>query len=318
MNCSQIVTTMQQDTRTKFEVYSLAAINDHHLNAYSGRLTCHNRLEKEPPNNGQDGSEERRARFALAAAIQIRGMQNCLFSLVPQGDLVRVATEWFQASAEATLRCNYHPIEQWVRNQAAKAAEEGFALDDLLGVLRACRQCAIEVERWNEDALSPVDDIVNETLSSLQGSVVWKIPAGINYLSQKKESPAPLVTDTQSVSPGLVHGDRRTAGRCHVRLPIRLRTKSGPDQGSEVTKTSNVSRTGISFTTAKNYDLGVVLFIVYPYWGTEDSFNKEYKAKVVRKERLPEGGHQVAVHFLDSLGHRSDPITTLRAPNQLG
>jgi hypothetical protein len=267
-------------------------------------------------NEERDGSDDKHAQFAMEAATRIRSMENCLYSLIPQDDLVRQAKEWYQACTEAALRGDFHLIGQWVRSQAAKAAEEGFALDDLLGVLRVCRQCVIDVERWNEDSLTPIDDLINETLSSLRGAVAWTIPAGINYLSRNAQNSAPIVTDTQTINPEMVSGERRNAGRCQLRLPIHIRTKSARDPWKEITKTANVSRTGLSFVSSRNYDIGVELFIVYPYWGTQGSLDKEYLARVVRKESLPEGGQRVAVRFLQSLGHKSDPITGLHGPTQ--
>jgi hypothetical protein len=268
------------------------------------------------PAEERDGSDGRGARFAEQAAIRIREMQNCLFSLLPQDDLVRQTSEWYKACAEATLRGNYGLIDQWTRERATKAVEEGFALDDLLGLLRACRQCIIEVERWNEDALTPVDDVINETLSNLKGSVAWPIPKGINYLAVNAKNSAPLVTDTQVIDPKLASSERRDAGRCQLRLPIHIRTKNAPVPWKEITKTANVSRTGLSFVTSNDYNIGVELLIVYPYWGGKGSLDKEYLARVVRRESLPEGGQRVAVKFLQSLGHKSDPGVGSYAPNR--
>ena len=91
--------------------------------------------------------EQRHAQFALQAADRIRCTESCSFSLLPQDELVRQAADWYQACAEGMLRGNYALIDLWVREQAARAAQEGFALEDLFELLRACRKCAIEVER---------------------------------------------------------------------------------------------------------------------------------------------------------------------------
>jgi hypothetical protein len=105
------------------------------------------RPKKPKRKEAQNGREQRHAQFALQAADRIRSMEHCSFSLLPQDDLMRQAADWYHACAEGMLRGNYALIDLWVREQAARAAQEGFALEDLFELLRACRKCAIEVER---------------------------------------------------------------------------------------------------------------------------------------------------------------------------
>jgi hypothetical protein len=172
-------------------------------------------------------------------------------------------------------------------------------------MLRACRQSGIDVEAWNEEGISPVDRTIDATLISLQGRVPWLIAAGTNYLSRDEERSLPLVTDTQILDQGILAEEKRAASRCQLRLPIRVRTKDAQPPVEEITETASVSRTGLRFVTPKNYDLGTELLIVYPYWATEDRFNEEYRARVVRKESVPEGEACVAVRFLETLGHKA-------------
>lgn len=265
-------------------------------------------LETTPPIKGQIGSKSKQAQFAQEAAARIHAMLNCPFSLIPEDELVRQTAKWYQAYTEATLRGNTVLIKEWVREEAVKAGQEGFALEDLLGVLRACRQCAIDIEARTEDAFFPMDRAIKETLISLRGRVPWPIAAGTNYLSRSQENSEPLVTDTQILDQDLLAGEKRRASRCQLRLPIRIRTENTQEGGEEITKTTSVSRTGLSFTAAKNYDLGTDLLIVFPYWGADDHFNEEYLARVVRKESLPDGSVRVAIRFLHSLGHKSDAL----------
>jgi hypothetical protein len=265
-------------------------------------------IKPTPSSKAQIGSKVRQAQYALEAAARVRLMHNCLFSLVPEDDLVRQAANWYSAYTEGALRFNTVLIKQWVRVEAAKAMDGGFALEDFLELLRCFRQSAIDVERWNENGSSLVDRIINETLVSLRGSSAWPIADGLNYLTSDDDL-APFATDTQILDKPLVSIDKRNAGRCQLNLPIRIRTKDAPDLGEEITKTANVSRTGLSFVTTKDYLLGAELLVVYPYWAAEDSFNEEYLARVVRKSSLREGVVRVAIQFLVSLGRKTDPTT---------
>ena len=52
------------------------------------------------------------------------------------------------------------------------------------------------------------------------------------------------------------------------------------------------------------YSPGLELLIVYPYWATQDAFNKEYAARVVRTDSLLDGTQGVAVQFTDALGRK--------------
>lgn len=275
------------------------------------------RRKKPRRKEAQNDREQRHANFALQAADRIRSMEQCLFSLLPQDDLKRQAADWYNACAEGMLRGNYALIDLWVRDQAARAAQEGFALEDLLELLRACRKCAIEVDRWNEDVLSPVDAVINEALSALREKIAWLIPAEINYLARNDDKPELAFSDRRVVSSDNRSADRRNVGRCQLWLPIRVRNKNASQQEQEITKTLNVSRTGLRFITTKTYAPGLELMIVFPYWASQDAFNREYAARVIRADSLPNGTQDVAVQFLDALGRKVVQSAPSRVPENV-
>ena len=76
--------------------------------------------------------------------------------------------------------------------------------------------------------------------------------------------------------------ERRQAERLAVQVPIRIRTAFG---GQEVTKTVNLSRTGVRFLSSKDYPVGTILFVAAPY--TVGEAPLEVKATVEHIEAVP-------------------------------
>jgi hypothetical protein len=251
--------------------------------------------------------DERRQVYAAAAGERLRGAENCQFSLLPYEELVRVASTWYDAAAEAMLRGNYSAIDDLIRAQTRVAAEQGFELDDLLELLRLCRRVAIEKDGWNEDQFTDVDAVIDDALAALRGQVAWEIPAGLNYVTgqtaadreQAKRDREAAEAAAQAAQP---RGERRVHGRNKLRMPIRIRGVLGEGPVDEVTRTENVAKGGVYFLSDKPYFKGAALQVVYPYWTTPGAVNKEYPAEVVRldeKEGKPRG---IAVRFKVSLG----------------
>jgi hypothetical protein len=76
----------------------------------------------------------------------------------------------------------------------------------------------------------------------------------------------------------------------------------GPNQFEEVLETTNISRTGIYFVSAKKfYSKGMRLFVECPYSADFGAINRDYLAEVVRIKELPNGEYGVAVHLLSTL-----------------
>jgi hypothetical protein len=148
----------------------------------------------------------------------------------------------------------------------------------------------------------------------LREKIAWPIPAEINYLARNDDNSKLALADTRTVNSDNRSGERRNVGRCQLRLPIRVRTKNASQQEQEITNTVNVSRTGLRFITTKAYAPGLELLIVYPYWATQDPFNREYAARVIRIDSLPDGTQDVAVQFTDALGRKLVERAASRVP----
>jgi hypothetical protein len=252
--------------------------------------------------------KQRCARFAAGTADAIGSASDCLFSLLPYQERVRQATSWYDACAQAMLRCNYSPLDEWIREQACRASSENFELHDLLRLLRICRQTAIEIDGWDEDVFSSLDDVINEGLIAIRPKVSWSIPDGLNYLKDANGKPVELAVTTEPESPKFAAdtriGERRYSGRNRLALPIRIRCKTQAFQCDEITLTENVSLTGLYFSSMENYRVGTQLQVTYPYWTDPGGINREYPARVARLDRLPDGSAGIAIEFLQDLRER--------------
>lgn len=247
---------------------------------------------------------QRCARFAAGTAEAIGAAGQSLFSLLPYQERVRQAASWYDACAEAMLRCNFAPLDEWIRRQACMAAEENFEMEDLLQLLRICRRSAIEIDGWNEDVFSAVDDVINDGLLAIRGKVSWNIPDRVNYLKEAQGEPAiqpELNASDPLASAEVREGERRVSGRNQLALPIRVRCSTERSHADETTRTQNVSLSGLYFRTQKNYQVASPLRVTYPYWTGPGSINREYSARVSRLDRLPDGSWGVAVEFLQNL-----------------
>ena len=247
---------------------------------------------------------ERCERFAAGAADSIGTSVNCLFSLLPYEERVRQAASWYEACTEAMLRGNYSLLDEWIRGQACLAETEHFELEDLLQLLRVCRRSAIEIDGWDEDVFSAVDEVINEGLRAIRGKVSWTISENLDYLKQMDgDSALPAKGNASEASEQIEtrDGERREFGRNRLALPIRVFHTTGKDVHEETTRTQNVSMTGLYFRTQSTYKIGTHLKIVYPYWTDPGSINKEYSARVSRIDRLPDEFWGIAVEFLRNL-----------------
>jgi hypothetical protein len=247
---------------------------------------------------------QRCERFAAGTADAIGTAGQCLFSLLPYQERVRQAASWYDACAQAMLRCNFAPLDEWIRRQACMAAEENFQMEDLLQLLRICRRSAIEIDGWDEDVFSAVDEVINEGLLAIRAKVSWNIPAHLNYLKEAQSEPAlqpELDASDPFIGAEVREGERRVSGRNQLALPIRVRCTTEQYQSDETTRTRNVSLSGLYFWTQENYQIGSPLRVTYPYWTGPGSINREYSARVARLDRLPDTSWGVAVEFLQNL-----------------
>jgi hypothetical protein len=263
-------------------------------------------LEQQEATEAQLLQRERSEKFGGQAAERIRAAENCLFSLLPHEELARLAGEWYQACSQAMLRGNYSQIDIWVRSQSQRAAEQGFAPQDLLKLIQICRQSAIELESWNEDIFSAVDEVMQEAFGAIRSKLAWKDQNGIDRPASepsKPEAAAPSAETVQEQQPEEWTSDRRKFARNRLRFPIRV-ISSGPKGFEEITQTHSISRSGLYFVTPEEYKKDQVLKINFPYWSEHGGINTEYSAKVVRLDRRPDQTWGVGVDFLESLGRK--------------
>lgn len=240
-------------------------------------------------------------KFAHQAAERIRVTENCLFSLLPHAELSRLAEEWYEACAQAMLRGNYAPIDMWIRSQSRLAATQGFAPEDLLELLHACRRSAIEIESWSEDIISVVDEVMEEVLTPILGNISWKIAV----------DPETSIDATSEVDAGVPvpdaekwTSDRRRFTRNRLRFPIRV-TRFGPTgQTEEFSFTESVSRGGLYFLAHRKYETGQPVKVTFPYWNVHDRIDSEYPAKVIRLDEQLDKTWGVGIDFVESLGRK--------------
>lgn len=266
-------------------------------------------LPEQESTKAKSRQDERRQVYAVAAGEALRAAADCQFALLPYEELVRVASTWYEAAAEAMLRGNYASVDDLIRAQAAVAAEQGFTLEDLLELLRICRRVAIEKDGWNEDQFGDVDAVTDDALAALRGKVAWAIPAGLNYVTGETAASRDRAQRDQEAAAVAAkaaepRGERRTHTRNKLRLPIRVRGVLAEGPVDEVTRTENVAKGGVYFFSDKLYFKTVRLQVMYPYWSTPGAINHEYPTEVVRVDEREGKAKGVAVKFLVSLGSK--------------
>jgi hypothetical protein len=244
--------------------------------------------------------------FAAPTAEAIGAAANCLFSLLPYEERFRQAESWYDACTHATLRGNYALLDEWIRHQARRGAEEHFELEDFLQLLRICRRSAIDVARWDGNVFSAIDEAINEGLLAVREKVPWNIRDNLNYLKESEDNTEPTpeldaAEPTPDSEPESDPSERRVAFRNRLALPIRVRVTTQGGPGEEITYTQNVSLAGIYFRTLERYPEGSHLEVTYPYWTDPGSINREYPARIARLDRLSETAWGVAVEFLQDL-----------------
>jgi len=261
-------------------------------------------FEEQEATGAQVLQRERGEKFAPQAADRIRAAERCLFSLLPHEELSRMAGEWYDACSQAMLRGNYSPIDTWVRTQSTLAATQGFAPADLLQLLGICRKSAIEVECWNEDIFSAVDDVMQEVFRSIRSKLPWNALDDMDYHLDAPvvvEQGAPIVEEVKEETRT---GNRRRFTRNRLQLPIRVLGSNGNGRAEEITRTQSISRGGLYFVSSKGYPKDQAMKINFPYWDSPGGINLEYAVKVVRLDRRPDGTWGVGVDFLESLGRK--------------
>jgi hypothetical protein len=261
--------------------------------------------------------KQRSEGFGAMTAGKIRAAAHCRFSLLPHEHLARLASGWYDASAQAMLSGNYVSIDTWIQTQTQRAAEQNFTLEDVLELLRICRKQAIQEEKWSEEVLIPVDEAIQDALRPVASAVGWTFAGEQTSAPESSAGPAlssaaeQAKPETAASEPSLESWlarpweDRRGFDRNCLKLPIRVRAATTGNI-DELTYSQNVSRGGLYFVTrSTSYKLQMGLIVTYPYWSEAGAINREYRAKVVRLDAMTDGGFGVAIRFTDSLGPRS-------------
>jgi hypothetical protein len=120
----------------------------------------------------------------------------------------------------------------------------------------------------------------------------------------EKKSILPSVPDSVKHKPaGPLLLEKRDKGRLKLARSIRVRPSlPGSKVVEEILETLNVSRHGLYFATAcSSYYKGMRLFVTYPYSSAHGAINRDYLAKVVRVNRLPNDLYGIAVQFSTTL-----------------
>ncbi len=259
--------------------------------------------------SGKKKPDPARDRYAAVAGEKLREATDCRFSFLPYAALVQISAGWYAAAAVAMLRGNYGPVEDWVRDQARIGANQGYELEDLLQLMRLCRQIAIEKEGWVEGQMEAVDEVIDEALAAMSGEVIWIIPEGLRYVTgmgtaDREEAKvaaatAGLPVGSAAAKMAVPEAERRIHKRAYLKLPIRVRGWAG-EQVTEVIQTVNVARGGLYFITKTIFAEDLKLSIVYPYWKDSGEVHEEFPAEIVRTDPR-EDGIGYAVKFLVSL-----------------
>jgi hypothetical protein len=119
-----------------------------------------------------------------------------------------------------------------------------------------------------------------------------------------KKSTLPAVPDSaEHAAGGPSSLENRVAGRLKMQRTIRVRPSiPGSKVAEEILDTLNVSRNGLYFGTASgSYYEGMRLFVTYPYSSVPGAINRDYVAKVMRVDRLPNGLYGVAIQFSSTI-----------------
>ena len=120
----------------------------------------------------------------------------------------------------------------------------------------------------------------------------------------EKKSILPSVPGSVEQKPaGPQQLEKRDKGRLRLARSIRVRPSvPGSEAVEEILETLNVSRYGLYFATAcRSYFKGMRLFVTYPYSSAHGAINRDYLAKVMRVDRLPNDLYGIAVQFSTTL-----------------
>lgn len=101
--------------------------------------------------------------------------------------------------------------------------------------------------------------------------------------------------------------ERRRRRRAKISAQVHLRVLNSPDPFEEVCTTVDVSRDGLSISTARSgYWKGQQLSVTFPYSTASAAFNQSQPAEVVRVSQSPGGKFSIGIQFVAARGERVD------------
>jgi hypothetical protein len=244
--------------------------------------------------------KQRGVAFAAQAAVRIRASEGCQFTLLPENEIMKMIAAWYESCAQAMLTGNYALLGEWIREQANLATKNNFAFADLVELLRLCRSAAMEIERWDEDVFSPVEEVIGEELQILRNKF-----ARVNS-PRRDDAPGPpessaSVAYTAELRESGPANERRLARRVRLQLPVRAQGGTTGHPMDVLTVTECVSQAGLYFLARGTFSAGRTLRVTYPHWEGPGAINQEYAAQIVRVDLLPNGAQGVAIKFLEGL-----------------
>ena len=248
----------------------------------------------------QQRQKQRGVAFAAQATARIRAAEGCQFALLPENEITKLIAAWYESCAQAMLTGNYALLGGWIREQAGLAAENNFAFSDLVELLRQCRSAAIEIERWDEDIFSQVEEVIHEELQIIRRQEARTNSPGLDDLAKASKNSASDVPSPELREAGPA-GERRLACRVRMQLPMRARGMTTGCVMDVLTLTQCVSHNGLYFLAGGNFLAGRIVTVTYPHWEGPGAINKDYAAQIVRVDPLPDGAQGVAIKFLEGL-----------------
>ena len=93
--------------------------------------------------------------------------------------------------------------------------------------------------------------------------------------------------------------EKRANPRAKLARKLRIRPSDFyADSFEEIATSVNVSKRGVYFhTNANHYQVGMNLFVMYPFTSVDDPVKSEYFAEVVRVDRLSDGKYGIAIRL---------------------
>ena len=93
--------------------------------------------------------------------------------------------------------------------------------------------------------------------------------------------------------------EKRSNPRAKLARKLRIRPSDFyADTFEEITTSVNVSKRGVYFHTQLNhYQVGMNLFVTYPFTSVDDPVKSEYFGEIVRIDRLSDGKYGIALYL---------------------